>query len=350
MVHSIRRSLSRFLRLAAVIAIGALLTGAGFALPAATQGAATLQDGAPGAVPLRDGVLVDAGRGVAYVMSPQGGVSALSLAGGKVLWHAADAVRPLAAAGAQLIAQGAPGAGGELTLLTLDAGSGALQRTTSRALPDGVKSQVADSPNTSFHLRAALVGGEVMIAWSATQTPLQAVLPSPQEGAVPALGGTAQARVAPGPTRSQGALLLDPSTGTARPAPAKSAVTMGPRLDTLAGSARIAGLAGRQLLSADGHHVLVSGRNPDGGAWHGYRWQVYGRDGAAVGSADLAVSSSPFVVHGSTLIYVAQRGLARSGREWIERPLSLRAVDLVSGQPMWDASVQDPSFQGPFVP
>ena len=48
---------------------------------------------------LSPGVLVNVSRGEAYVMTPEGGISAVNLSVGKEVWHTNRAAKPLALSG-----------------------------------------------------------------------------------------------------------------------------------------------------------------------------------------------------------------------------------------------------------
>ena len=72
-------------------------------------------------VELRPGVVVDVQRRVAYVMNPKGGIDALNLNRGNVVWHTDQAARPVGVSGQLLVAQAeVPRPGNDLQLRLLD--------------------------------------------------------------------------------------------------------------------------------------------------------------------------------------------------------------------------------------
>ena len=70
--------------------------------------AAAAQPPAGGTVELRPGVVIDPERRVAYVMNPKGGIDAVGLGRGELVWHSDDAARPLASSGDSVVAQAEP--------------------------------------------------------------------------------------------------------------------------------------------------------------------------------------------------------------------------------------------------
>jgi HEAT repeat protein len=75
--------------------------------------------GSPEALAIRGG-LVDLGAGVAYLTLPTGGIDAVELASGKVLWTSKVASRPLALLGNRLLAASAETIANSLRLVVLD--------------------------------------------------------------------------------------------------------------------------------------------------------------------------------------------------------------------------------------
>lgn len=296
------------------------------------------------AVPLADGVLVDAERLVAYVMNPQRGLEAVALDGGALLWSADVAAKPLAAVGDLVIAQAETHQAGRLDVVSFDARDGSPGRLTARVeLPDSVTARLEDEPNRSFRLRAALERDELVLTWTATKIggsdELQGYLPSAEESQAPSVKAS---------SRLEGAAAIDLSTGSVRPLAAAKAA--GPRpLEVL--TDRLAGAKGRLFTSADGRHVLASARQDGGDPWQRYRWTIYEREsGERLGELAQVSSTAPFLVADARLVYLAQPFFRRQGDDLVGVPMQVRAVDLASGVELWTKDVNDPSFRGPFPP
>ena len=136
--------------------------GPRFSLPfgvdyCAVAGSPTLnaQQPASSVVELRPGVVIDPQRRVAYVMNPKGGVDALGLGRGELVWHGGQAARPLAASGAVVVAQAElPKPGNELQVRLLDARTGRLNRSIRHPLPAGTRTMVVGTAEGTFDVQA----------------------------------------------------------------------------------------------------------------------------------------------------------------------------------------------------
>jgi len=314
------------------------------------------QDLAPSStapVALRDGVIVDAARGVAYVMNRGGGVDALRTSDGSTIWSSPEAARPLLVRGDLLVAQAEAKAAGELPVLTLDRASGRTLSRAAVALPASLFASVKDGPRSSFRVSASALDGGVLVRWEARRAgkgnELQGYVPSPDEGRAPETAAAPLHARAAGELL-QGSAVLDPRAGTVR-LQAKTAVAAAPMavavLRTFSGLREV---SGRKFLSADGRHVLVSEAVEPRQVFERYRWSIYTRGGDLVGELASHRSAAPFVVAGSRLLFESRPYGVRSGDEMVERPLQLRAFDLASGGEAWAQTLRQVEFGGPFPP
>jgi hypothetical protein len=290
-------------------------------------------------VSLRDGVVIDAARSIAYVMHPQGGIQALDLQQGTPLWRSTEGERPLVLAGALLVAQGRPGEHGELRIVALDVRrDGVRSSEADLPMPAGVRADAVESVQQEFRVTAAPSSQGILVAWESQMRPVlsghSAVEPEAESKA--AVHGEAG-----GP---QGTALFDPRAGRLMPLEAADARQIaGVRTAAVVSHAAPDGEE-RRFASADGRHVLASRFTGDG-----YRWTITdAASGAVLGTVDSAVSMSPFVVAGTRLIHVAQPGYRREGTKLLDRPLRLRAVDLTTGGELWTQPIRDTAFRGPF--
>lgn len=342
MDQSVPRYLSGFLRAALVVsAIVALATPA-----LATPGGDFVQ--------LRDGVVIDAERGLAYVMKPSGGLAAINLDNGRAEWGTDAAARPLAMSKGMLLAQaeGAPGSG--LRIVSLDpSAKGAVVERAEVALPSGVRGTINDGWRTKIRVAATAQNGAAVITWKSTEALSKAAIPGPNEGRAPGIGAP-PAATAPKLMRAhEGAARLDMAAGRSIAIPTKGLNTVPTGLRQLPTKTRN-DVAGREFLSADGRHVLVSSRLDKSTPAATFRWTLFDKaTGERLGSLDHFAAAAPFVVVGKQVVFEVQGGLAPTGFDdapFAQKSLALHAVDLLSGTPVWKVALRDVSFQGPFPP
>lgn len=349
MRHSNRRPWTVLLCLAVVVPIAAAPSAE--AAPSRVQSLAPHSPDASGPILLRDGVIVDADRGVAYLMNREGRVDALRTADGALLWSSAEAAKPLLALGDLLIAQAEPTGPGSLPLVTLDRGTGEAVAQASVELPAGLWARLSDGPRTSFRVAAAPHDGRVALAWEARRAgkgaDFQGYVPAPSEGQAPdaAPATLAERRRV---ERISGSALLEPRAGTVAVREKGTVASVaGPGLATFDGLAEV---PGRKFLSADGRHVLASRRAEGNGVLDRYHWAIYTRDGALVGETSSAISAAPFVVAGAVALVEARPYAVPGDDGMVGAPLRLRAVDLTSGLEAWAQPIRQVEFAGPFPP
>lgn len=278
-----------------------------------------------------------------------GGIDAVNLATGKLRWRSDKAAKPLALVGERLIAQAAGGRKAKtLDLVVLDARNGASRDSVRIPLPEGVVASVVDTPAGSFRVRTNSTASELVVNWEATGVGVAA------QGYVPAVD-EGQAPVA-GMESVTGAAVLDMTAKTltvkAEPSVrlAESASIVRSAMEELSSPA-VAGIEGRQFLSADGRHVLVTETIEAGSSLYRHRWTMYERaSGARLGSVPALVSATPFVVIGNTLYHSVPAHTVRKDGKFVENPTSLRAVNLKTGVEAWKMAVLETAFRGPFPP
>ncbi|MFP5286050.1 MAG: hypothetical protein ACLGI9_09965 [Thermoanaerobaculia bacterium] len=313
----------------APVLLGGLLASLSMLL-AASAYAAPARDG----VALRDGVVVDTARSVAYVMHPQGGIQALDLRRGNVLWRSAAGERPLALAGNRLVAQALP-ADGELRIVALDVRGGALSAKAGFRMPEGVQAGVAETLEQAFHLTAAPSQDGIVLSWEVEEL---SGLPTRRDQRL----GSPEQIAAESRESRQGTALFDPATGRlskvaarqiARPAVARS----------LSAPSSVEG----RFSSADGRYVLASRLVDDASALP-YQWTISdARSGAVLGTLRSEASMAPFAVAGGRLIHVAPPSIRLEEGKMVERPLRIRAVDLATGREAWRREIRDTAWRGP---
>jgi hypothetical protein len=303
---------------------------------------------------LHDGVVVDAAAGVAYVMSRDGGIDALDLTSGNVLWKNRDAAKPLALAAGTLVAQARPDRQGALSLVMLDAKKGNARGRADVQIPEGLRANVVDGPSQTFQVKAfATTADSMAVTWTAENVIPQGYLPNvpevPQADATTAKRVTAAKETAEATRKPfRGAVRLDLKAGRAVAMPYEEAEQARPA--TADGTVEAKAGGARRLTSLDGSHILRSEPSSEGGLWTPYRWTVTTASGARVGTLDAPVSMAPFVVSGSKILYVAQPAARREEGKIVETPLRLVAFDLRTGAELWNKAFIDTVYRGPFPP
>lgn len=305
-----------------------------------------VSSGAPnGAITsLHDGVVVDAARGTAYVMSPQGGIDAIELSTGNVRWKSEVGARPLLIKDGALVAQAQPGKTGELAFVQLDAQRGVETGRVSLGRPNGVRARVIDGPSQSFQVRAFEAGNDIVIAWEAHDgRRLQGML---EEEALSAGPDTVTSASISGKALN-GKATLDFIKGVA------VAVTPEATGSAQDRSVRMPGFTAaslRQIPSIDGRHTLRSERVAGNGPFPAYRWTVTDASGATVGTADAGMSMAPFLVSGTRILYVVRPTTRVQDGKAVQDRLRLRAQDLLTGAVLWESPIVDGAYRGPTPP
>ena len=297
-------------------------------------------------------MIVDPGRGLAYLMNPAGGIDAVELSCGQVAWTTREGAKPLALVGDRLAAQTEPAApAGELKVVVLDvARKGQAVVSGDFDLPPGVRAAVDETLESVFTAEARPLAGDAVISWTYHERLPRGMVevdPLAREGqglhAIEAAAGAS----------SSGTLRLDLTTGAIAAASAEvaAAAAPAPRGPDLAPEQALPGVAGTQFVSADGRHVLASERVNDERVTEPYRWTIYERaSGERQGQIRSLVSWTPFFVSGNRLIHESPTYLESREGAITESPLQLRAVDLGTGKVLWTRPVRDTAYRGPFPP
>lgn len=322
-----------------------------FSIPTAAQ-----QPPAAGAVELRPGVIIDAARQIAYVMNPKGGIDAVRLARGQLVWHSNAAAHPLTAAGGVLVAQvEVPDPGNELRLRTLDTNSGRMRREMTHVLPGGTRATVVGTVEGAFLVQATATSTEATLLWEFEARPLQGVKPgaldidAPQgERAVAALPQQQQLPPAPSVPPASGVVRIDLQSGRTSAGPQEQRVALAARTLDAAPEVRIAAITGQQFVSADGRHVLASERIADDSVWDKYQWTIFERaTGRRVGAITDYRSHAPFMVVGEIIYYETGPFERRTDAGMVGEPLRLRAVNLSTSAVVWTRDIRDTTYRGP---
>ena len=292
---------------------------------------------------LRAGLIVNPDLGLAYVMTPAGGIAAVELASGEIRWTSQAAAKPLAVVGNRLIAQVEPtAAANRLEVVALNAQSGgqALVRGFTE-LPVGVRVSIGETLVGTFSAEARTVGGNVIVDWTFVPGSRQGM----HDPADTAIAGRPGQRQAARPIR--GALRMNVTSGAlTRLDTAQVSPPPRPRW-VLPQAEKVSRAAPTQFESADGRHILASEAAGDDRTFEKYRWTIYERGtGNSVGELRTHISFSPFIVRDSLMIFET----TPYARGESEEPARLRAFSLATGREIWSVEVREVVYRGPFPP
>jgi outer membrane protein assembly factor BamB len=330
---------------------------------------------------LRPGVVIAPAAGRLYMMNPQGGIDAIELATGNLLWTTKAAAKPLAVFDDRLAAQADLTHGsGSLPIVLLNAKSGRAESTISIPTPDGVTPSVDDQMSSSSSVSARVEPDGLLVWWELKRTDVSplphvahihtdsggalinlqnyqttalaseqvearrrakmsaAMRPRLNKGEAlyfaPQLVDGYFVSVKPGPAGAgQHAVLKRWSAGSGEPLPD---VELGPGyIDSSA--------------SADESLLLVISKASTSGA--DYLWSFYAiASGERVAEVRLPQSGQSFFVSHSILIYEAAPANRKAGGSWVYEPLGLCALNLKTGTEIWRRALRDTSYNGPYPP
>lgn len=294
-------------------------------------------------VALREGLIIHPTRAEGYVMVP-GGVAAVDLNSGAVLWQSGAAANPLALSGNTLVSQVEPNTvTNRLELVALDVQArGAVRARSSIALPEGVRVSVGETPLGIFIATARPAGGSVIVTWQYVPQELRGREHRVEEKR------PAAASAARRPT--EGAVRVDVASGAMTrmetapmTPPASSSWALPPRSRPSSASSKA-----RQFESADQRHVLASERVADDREFRKYRWTIFDAvTGTRLGETRSHVAFAPFVVRDNVLVFeTTPYAVAGRGAE----PAKLRGVDLATGAERWSLPVREVVYRGPVDP
>jgi hypothetical protein len=311
-------------------------------------------------IELSPGVVVDLATNRAYVMRPEGGIAALELAQGKTLWESKDAAKPLTIAGDLLVSQAEPEEdSNELKIVTLDTeNEGRAVLEQSIQLPASVKPSITRSAARAFTASADVVTGDAAVTWQYQERFVQGkraekeVLPGepePPAGTLPpGVLRTEQGEAVEGGPKTEtanGAFRLDLRSGTVtpqRPAQRSAPVAATGQAIELPPSEQLSGVPEPQFLSADGEYVMHPELVPGGNPGERYVWTIYSKaTGQSVGTFKTQPRYAPFFVTGSILVYQFGPFAQKTAAGMVEEPVQLRAVDLNTGNLLWQEAIRD---------
>ena len=326
----------------------------------------------------RPGVVVDHSRQALYLMSPEGGIEAVSPSTGATLWSTGEAAVPLALQDGLIVAQGQPAdRTGSLEVVFLAPGTGEPVQRLSLELPEDIAATVDEGLATAFSARAVSFEGQTVVRWDHTRRYAGGAAPPPDMELETKRAGAYRLDRAAGRAEPVGlSLLKRPASmpATAREWASRQGVSTQPAAAgeifaatraegdrlllqrwTAAGTALpeielFSGPYLHEVRSADGRHLAVVDRAALG-EWEEHEWTVFSLEtGERLGEIPNRLSHAWFTVQGGTLIHVAAPTARRVGGEMELEPLLLRAIDVATAALRWERPLRDTSYRGPFPP
>jgi len=310
------------------------------------------------------GVIADPKADRLHMMNPQGGIDAVELASGHLLWTSSAAGKPLAVFDDRLAAQAdAPGVSRSLPIVFLDTKNG---RVVSRAEipipPSATRPSIDDGMVAASSVQARVISQGLLVSWTVTSRPVRPI-PAPvnvrnesgaaiinlqsnkvtalapdqaanmlrgkTSAATPSLSGTEGLYFPPQPAgRFFVSLKLGAASEGQRAVMKRWSETGEPLGDIELGPGFVA-----YAISADQSLLLVV----SGSSGPRYLWTLYTiANGQRVAEVRLPDSSAQsFFLWHSILIY---------------RSTAMHGVDLRTGKEIWTRALRDTTYHGSYPP
>ncbi|HET8774109.1 MAG TPA: hypothetical protein VFP80_09975 [Thermoanaerobaculia bacterium] len=289
---------------------------------------------------LREGILVDPSRPVAYVMTPEGGVAAIDLQTGATEWSTMAAARPLVLVGDLLLCQQEPAtaeARHNLLLVVLDVvQKGAVTAGASVELPDSVWAAVTETLRGTLYVEGRRTGsGTAAVLWQFVPALVRGTTPSPEEDAL-----TEDLQLETG-----GAARMNLVTGDVKDIPLRHPEIGRQPAWVIAGSEND-DQSSADYRSVDRKHILRSERIADDRTWAKYQWTIRAKTGRKVGSIRTFLAFTPFVVRQNVLVFDTTPYAVGDDVQ----PAKLRGFRLATGKEVWSVPVREFVFRGPTPP
>lgn len=312
------------------------------------------------AVELRDGVLVDRDDKHVYLMRPQGGVQAIELTSGEVLWEAKDADKPLEVAGDLVICQAAdPAETSRFEIVTLDRKTGDTRVRGEHELPPEVNASVVDTFDGSFSAGASLSGNQLYMSWQFVERPTGGLPPGFEKGVAPEAEETttdapqimAPERIGARSGVVQMSLTSGETTSLNVEPPIAMAANAADSMWEPEGAERLKQVEGEQFRSLDGRHVVGSVRTGKPGDRYRYTLAVYEREsGNRLGQFQTQLAIVPLVVVDNFVVYESAPNTQLVNGKLVDEPLTVQVANLEKGERVWARPIRDTSYRGPMPP
>jgi len=281
------------------------------------------------------GIVIDPATQAVFVMNPKNGISALNAGNGQVLWQSKEADRPIGLSGNLLIAmKDHPIPDSILRVVVLDISNGKTVLSHDAALPAEVKVAIDQGLGQSFSVNAVINADDVNLIWSYQKQTVQGAFLEGGQLPKTDLEGAIRFNL-----RQRGFATIAIEDAPALPKT--------PSIN-LQANERLGSVQSRQFASLDRETVLASKRLQNR-VWNQYEWSFYDRQGNVLGQIEYHASRSDFMIlNQRQLVYVSLPYELRQGDQLLEHPLSVRGVDLTTGEQLWEFAVRDTQYKGPY--
>ncbi|MCP3959416.1 MAG: hypothetical protein GY719_16320 [bacterium] len=300
---------------------------------------------------LAPGVIVDPDRQVVYLMRPEGGMEAVLIDDGDLLWANESADKPLGVHGNLLVAQADPKGPGDSTgvlpMFLLDRVTGEARLDLPLRLPGEVPTRLDSGPGGALEVAVQVREGELLVGWRQDQVDLRAIPggPEPRE-ALREFDGAFRIDLGSERAMPVSPQRLAPRTPTVRSTADGIRPAQSPHLSLDDGPVIV------EIESGDGRHLLISQRVAPGVSEE-YRWTILeSATGELAGRVRARTSFAPFFVREKTIIFEEDStGDFVDGRLTFG-PRQLRCVALgdgasTAGAVLWEHPLRDTTYRGP---
>jgi hypothetical protein len=334
----------------------------------------------------RPGVIVDPDRPAVYLMKPQGGIDAVDLSSGKLVWTTTQAAKPLLLYGNLLVAQAeVSGRSGVLRIVGLNTKDGGkIGPHADVELPEGVSASIEDGLGTSFRASARIHEGALIVSWLFSEQPISGAYLGADATAPRQVTGVARIELETGRVDPLASDKAPPPNGRQLPDNIARLVESGAlpgRLwrvgNILVTPARIRDKDGERIIlkrwdgetgetlpeitffsngltirypSADNRHLLMS-KLVETDPQVKYLWVIFSLEtGTRVAEVRNFEPAAWFFISGSSLIHEVQPQSRLVKGVGIEEPRKLRAINLESGAELWNWPIRDTAYRGSYPP
>ena len=334
----------------------------------------------------RPGIIVNSKQATVYLMNTQGGIDAVDLSSGKLLWNTTNAAKPLLLdSDRRLVAQAESAAQrNRLHIVVLDTQSrGKVLVESAVQLPKDVHVAIDEGLGTIFRTTARLHGDKVIVSWQYSEREISGAQIGPNPN-VRIRAGAVTIDLKTGQADSLAPDQLPPIPETKLPDNIehlmKSAGLRAPLWqvgDVFAAIERISGKGGQRTIlkrwhsetgrpmpevvlfgaeltfrytSADGRHLLAS-KALDAARIH-WDWRIYSLEsGRQVAEIRTPLPAARFFLNASRLfLEVPPTGDISNTGVVIHQPFKLRAISLDTSDQLWEWSFRDIAYRGPQPP
>lgn len=276
-------------------------------------------------VRLRDGVIVNKTKGEIFLTAPDQTLEVISEKSGKVIVKTEEKFKPLGLIKGRMIGQTIDSSyNNKFLLRSIDATyKRRFVKENSVELPKDVKVGFSQDDG-GFQTSAITINGDIYVNWE-YQPPVKGVFDSKEETATDEV----KSGVIKIEKKSMKPFLLNELSVDLQ------------RSIIPADSNLLSGIKGEQYFSADNKNILVSKKETNDTSFNCYTWTIYDLKKKKIGVVKDYRSFAPFYINGNAIIYEYGPFIQSSENSLIEIPLSITAVDLVSGQIIWNKQILD---------